>query len=204
MKEVSKFVVLSIVFYSVVGCASKKYVQEQIQTESAAIHTRIDSVEGQIEENQIKLKEHEKQIMELSSTAQEALKRATEAGKLAKGKLLYEIVLSEDKVRFGFGEAELSEEAKAAIDEIIGPIVAQNRNVYFEIQGHTDSTGSEEYNYRLGLKRAEAVRRYLNLRYRIPLHRISVISYGETVPIADNSTPEGRAKNRRVVILVLE
>ena len=56
----------------------------------------------------------------------------------------------------------------------------------------------------LGLERAEAVRRYLNMQHHIPLHRINVISYGETTPVTDNKTREHRAQNRRVVLVVLK
>ena len=184
----------------VTGCATKKYVEGEV----GAVHTRVDTVEGQVEKNQTTIADHDRRIGEASKTAQEALERAKEAGKLAEGKLLYETVLSDDKVRFGFDKAELSDEAKAALDEFAKPLVDSNKNVYVEIQGHTDSVGAEDYNHELGLERAEAVRRYLNGQHGIPLHRISVISYGESAPVADNGTREGRAQNRRVVLVVLE
>ncbi len=182
------------------GCATKKYVEG----ETAAVHTRVDSVEGQVEENQTTLAEHDRRISEASGTAQEALERAMEAGKLAEGKFLYETVLSDDKVRFGSDQADLGEEAEAALAEFAAPLVENNQNVYIEIQGHTDSVGSEKYNYDLGLERAEAVRRYLNMNHGIALHRMSVISYGEAAPVAENDSREGRAQNRRVVLVVLE
>ena len=83
-------------------------------------------------------------------------------------------------------------------------LVAQDKGVYLEIQGHTDSTGPESWNLLLGKKRAEAVMEYLHKNYHIPLHRMEVISYGSDMPVGDNSTREGRAQNRRVVILVFE
>jgi outer membrane protein OmpA-like peptidoglycan-associated protein len=181
------------------GCATKTYVQEELAT----VQSRIDGVEGQVEENQTRLGEHDQQIDELSKTAQDALQRAIDAGKLAEGKLLFETVLSDDKVRFGFDKAELTPEAMAALDAFAAPLVDANQNIYIEIQGHTDGIGSEEYNYELGLARAEAVRRYLSSSHGFPLHRISVISYGESEPIADNNTREGRSQNRRVVLVVL-
>jgi outer membrane protein OmpA-like peptidoglycan-associated protein len=81
--------------------------------------------------------------------------------------------------------------------------VAENQGIYLEIQGHTDATGDPEYNLGLGEERAENVRRYLNREYQIPLHRIATVSYGETVPVADNATRDGRSANRRVVVVVL-
>jgi outer membrane protein OmpA-like peptidoglycan-associated protein len=186
------------------GCATKKYVREEAGRQTAAVHTRVDTLQGQVEANQTQLKQHDEQIATVSRTAQEALQRAQEAGKLAEGKLLYETVLSDDKVKFGFDKAAISDTAKAALDEFAAPIVSNNENVYIEVQGHTDSVGSEAYNEELGLERAEAVRRYLNMQHHIPLHRMSVISYGETAPVTDNKSRDSRAQNRRVVLVVLK
>ena len=189
------------------GCATKEYVQGEVAT----VTTRVDGVETQVETAQTQIKDHDSRLQQnasatqaASKTAQEALDRAMAAGKLAEGKFLYETVLSDDKVRFGFNEAELSAEAKAALDAFAAQIKEQNKNVFIEIQGHTDSIGDEEYNARLGEKRAEGVRRYLSLQHGMALHRMSVISYGESAPVADNGNREGRTQNRRVVLVVLQ
>jgi len=196
-----------LVALAATGCATKKYVRQ----ETGAVDTRVDQVEGQVEEAQTRLDTHqrridknEQQIGEASKTAQEALQRAMDAGKLAEGKFLYETVLTDEKVKFGFDTSELSPEAKAALDEFAEQLKSGNQSVYIEIQGHTDSVGSEKYNEELGLLRAEAVRRYLSQQHKLPLHRINVISYGETAPVADNGTREGRSQNRRVVLVVLK
>ncbi len=186
------------------GCATKKYVKDEVTRETGAVHTRVDTLQGQVESTQTKVREHDTRITEASRTAQEALQRAQEAGKLAEGKLLYETVLSDDKVRFGFDKASLSDEARAALDQFAQPLVGNNEGVYIEIQGHTDSVGSEQYNEELGLERAEAVRRYLNMQHKLALHRMSVISYGESAPVTTNDGREGRAQNRRVVLVVLK
>jgi len=186
------------------GCATKKYVKEEVTRETGAVHTRVDTLQGQVEATQTKVKDHDEQIAKVSRTAQEALQRAQDAGKLAEGKLLYETVLSDDKVRFGFDKTGISDEAKAPLDEFAAPIVSGNQNVFIEIQGHTDSVGSDQYNEELGLERAEAVRRYLNLQHKIPLHRMSVISYGESAPVTENNSRDSRAQNRRVVLVVLK
>jgi len=189
------------------GCATKKYVKQ----ETGAVDTRVTEVQGQVEQAQTRLNtheqtlgQHEQKIGEISKTAQEALDRAQAAGKLAQGKFLYETVLTDEKVKFGFDTADLSPEAQAALDQFAEQIKQQNQNVYIEIQGHTDNVGSEKYNEELGMLRAEAVRRYLNQKHNFPLHRINVISYGETAAIADNSTRQGRAQNRRVALVVLQ
>ncbi|HXU44997.1 MAG TPA: OmpA family protein [Thermoanaerobaculia bacterium] len=188
------------------GCATKKYVQG----ETAKVDERVTGVQGQVEEVQSNVKQqgarldtHDQQIGQASRTAQEALERAQEAGKLAEGKLLYETVLTDDKVHFGFNKHDLSTDAKAALDEFAEKLKADGKGVYVEIQGHTDSVGSDAYNEDLGQSRAEAVRVYLNKQHQLPLHRMNVISYGESAPMADNGTKEGRSQNRRVALVVL-
>jgi outer membrane protein OmpA-like peptidoglycan-associated protein len=113
-------------------------------------------------------------------------------------------VLTDRDVRFGFDINGLSDSAKKALDQFATHVRMNfGRDIYIEIQGHTDATGSENSNTDRGLARAQAVRRYLSEHHGIPIHRMSVISYGETEPIADNSTKEGRSQNRRVVLVVL-
>jgi outer membrane protein OmpA-like peptidoglycan-associated protein len=190
---------LLILALAATGCATKKYVRQ----ETGAVGSRVDQVEGQVEEAQGTLQQHDTRITQASQTASEALQRAKEAGKLAEGKLLYETVLTDEKVKFGFDTSDLSPEAKAALDEFANGLKNENKGVYIEIQGHTDNVGSEKYNEELGLLRAEAVRRYLNQEHKFPLHRINVISYGESAPISENNDRQGRAQNRRVALVVL-
>jgi len=92
---------------------------------------------------------------------------------------------------------------QAKIDELVSQLKANPNGGYIEIEGHTDNVGDKTINYKLGLERAEAVKRYLYENQQIPLHKINVISYGEEKPIAPNKTKAGRAQNRRVVIKVL-
>lgn len=191
---------LAALLVGTTGCATKKYVKQ----ETGAVNTRVDDVQGQVEQAQTRLNTHEQRIGEISATAQQALDRAQAAGKLAEGKFLYETVLTDEKVKFGFDTSDLSPEGQAALDEFAAQLKQENKNVYIEIQGHTDNVGSEKYNEELGLLRAEAVRRYLNQKHGFPLHRINVISYGETAAVADNSNRDGRAQNRRVALVVLQ
>ncbi len=166
------------------GCASHRFVREQ----AAAVDQRVSTVDAH--------------LTQVEGTAGEALARANAAHKLAEGKFLYEVVLSDDSVKFPVDADQLSPEAEQRLAELVQRLRAENRNVYLEIQGHTDSSGDADYNERLGLARAEAVRRNLS-RGGIALNRMATISYGEDEPIADNATPEGRAQNRRVAIVVL-
>lgn len=205
-RRIAVAAVAGVIVLATTGCATKKYVAGEVAT----VNERVDGVQTQVEDTQTKLRDHEGRLVQnasataaASKTAQDALDRAVAAGKLAEGKFLYETVLSDDKVKFGFDKAELSDEAKAALDEFATKLRGDNANVYIEIQGHTDNVGSDDYNFKLGEQRGEVVRRYLSLK-GVPLHRMSVISYGETEPVADNSTREGRNQNRRVVLVVLK
>ncbi len=182
-----------------------------IQANTTALVEASKKVDSAVSEIQVTLKVHadrlaknESDIAQLSKTAQDAVERASAAGKLAQGKLVYEVVLSDDKLKFGPNKSALSKDAEAALAEFSGKLKGDNKNVFIEIQGHTDSTGEAAPNLKLGEARAEAVRRYLNMKGGIPLHRMSVISYGETAPIADNKVKAGRQQNRRVVLVVIQ
>jgi outer membrane protein OmpA-like peptidoglycan-associated protein len=141
---------------------------------------------------------------QLSQSAQEALKRAQEAGVLAKGKVVFEQAFNEDRVKFKTDSYELDNSSKSALNEFAGRVKAINEQYFIEIQGHTDDTGSPRYNDDLGQRRADAVRRYLSREQQLPLNRMSTISYGDTLPVEPNKTRAGRAANRRVVLVVLE
>lgn len=192
------------------GCATKTYVQEQVGQASKASEAKIGEVQKQVEATQMDVSalktsdaDQNQKLAQLSDTAKDALTRAQEAGKLAKGKFLYEVTLTDEAVKFGFDRSDLSAEAKAALDAFAAKVAGENKNVYVEIQGHTDNIGSPEYNVTLGQARAETVMRYLAMQHSFPLHRMNVISYGSAKPIADNATKAGRANNRRVGLVVL-
>ncbi|HEY6930445.1 MAG TPA: OmpA family protein [Thermoanaerobaculia bacterium] len=184
------------------GCASKQYVSDEVSKSSATSEKRINEVETQVEATQTKVKEHDSRIAELDKTTREALERAQAAGKLAEGKFVFSLVLSDDAVKFPVNKHELSQEAEDKLKDFAERLKSENKNVYLEIQGHTDSTGDKVYNLRLGEERAEAVRRFLN-KQGIALNRMSTISYGQDEPVDSNKTKDGRAKNRRVVVVVL-
>ena len=184
------------------GCASKRYVGEEVSKSSAASEKRINEVESQVEATQTKVRDHDTRIAELDKTTREALERAQAAGKLAEGKFVYSLVLSDDAVKFPLNGHEISKDAEEKLKDFAERLKSENKNVYLEVQGHTDSTGAKLYNYKLGEERAEAVRRYLN-KQGIALNRMSTISYGQEEPVDSNKTKAGRAKNRRVVVVVL-
>ena len=116
---------------------------------------------------------------------------------------MFEVVLSEDQGNFKFAKTTLPDEAKMRLDEVVAMLKSDPKGAYFEIEGHTDNVGDAKINERIGLERAEAVKRYLYEQHQIPLHKMNVISYGKERPVAPNKTKAGRAQNRRVVIKVL-
>jgi peptidoglycan-associated lipoprotein len=173
------------------GCATKKFVREQ----AAIVGTRVDTVNSRVDAT-------DTHVTAVEGTAKDALDRAVAAGKLAEGKFLYSEVLSDDSMKFKTAKYDLSPEAQARLDAFVEKLKTDNRNVYVEVQGHTDATGPKDYNMKLGEERAEVVRRYLN-QHGVALNRISTISYGPDAPVAPNNDRAGRQQNRRVVLIVL-
>jgi peptidoglycan-associated lipoprotein len=173
------------------GCATKDYVNQQVSAED----TKVQATQSEVNE-------HQTHLAQLDQTTKDALDRATAAGKLAQGKFLYSMVLSDDSVKFPVDSSKLSPEAEQRLSDFADKLKSDNRNVYLEIQGHTDSRGNDAINNRLGEERAEAVRLFMN-EHGVPLNRMATISYGEKDPVASNKTRHGRAENRRVVLIVM-
>lgn len=173
------------------GCATKDYVNEQV----GAVDTKVQATQGRVDQ-------HEAHLSQLDQSTKEALDRATAAGKLAEGKFLYSMVLSDDSVKFPVDSSKLSAEAQQRLEAFADKLKTDNRNVYLEIQGHTDARGPVALNQRLGEQRAEAVRLFMN-QHGVPLNRMATISYGKQDPAGDNKTRTGRAQNRRVVLVVM-
>ncbi len=184
------------------ACATKKYVSGEVEKSGAKSEKHISDVESQVEQTQSRVNQHEQKLTELDKSTKDAIARANEAGKLAQGKFNYAVVLSDDTAHFPVNGHDLSDEARQQLDEFVEKMKADDKNVYLEIQGHTDSTGAPAFNMRLGQDRADAVRLYLNQK-GVALNRMSTISYGETQPVESNKTKTGRSKNRRVVVVVL-
>jgi len=193
------------------ACATKGFVR----TEVGQVNDKVSTVSRSLEETQERVRQNEQKISEVDQRAQAGVQRAEQSAQAATQqsqavdrkaeavnaratalerdarKLMFEVVLSDDKGKFQFGQSGLSPEAQA------------DKTVWIEIEGHTDNVGEAAYNEALGLQRAEAVKRYLHEKHNVPLHKMNVISYGEEKPVAPNTTRDGRAQNRRVVIKVL-
>jgi outer membrane protein OmpA-like peptidoglycan-associated protein len=208
------------------ACATKGFVREEV----GGVNSKVDTLSGTVEQTQERVGQTEARIGTVDQKAEAAGRAAADArsaageartaadaaaadarevgGRVdevvaATRKLVFEVTLSEDQGNFRFGAADLPDEAKARLDQMIDELKTTPQNVYIEIEGHTDSVGPTTLNERLGLERAESVKRYLYEAHQVPLHKMNVISYGEDKPIAPNNTRDGRAQNRRVVIKVL-
>lgn len=182
---------LAVGAISLGGCASEDYVDKHV----AVVDAKAQATQSEVDQQQAHL-------TQLDQTTQDALNRAEAAGKLAQGKFLYSMVLSDDSVKFPVDSSKLSPEAKQRLSDFVEKLKNDNRNVYLEIQGHTDSAGPDALNQRLGEERAEAVRLFMN-QQGVALNRMNTISYGDKDPVASNKTRAGRAQNRRVVLIVM-
>ena len=189
------------------ACATKKFVQ----TESATLDQKIADVSTAVEASQKRIKEHDDQLATIGSLISQhdgqfkaVDGKIEEVKTLIRGNLVLTATLKNSEAKFKFDSAELSAEAKGFLDQFVQKLIEENKGVFIEIQGHTDNAGTDEVNQALGQKRAEAVMMYLYKQHRIPLHRMSVVSMGSAMPIADNTNRDGRSQNRRVEILVYE
>jgi outer membrane protein OmpA-like peptidoglycan-associated protein len=218
-KQVAGLALLAAVMFALPACATKGFVNEQI----AGVNGKVESLTKTVEETQERTKANEGKINVVDQkvgaaqgSADAARKAASDADMKAGAadakavavdkasrKLIYSVTVSTDSADFAVGKWELPDAAKAKIDELVARVKTDGQNVFFEIEGHTDSTGPKEFNDKLGLQRAEAAMRYLRDQHQLPLHKINVISYGAEKPVAPNKTKADRAQNRRIVINVL-
>jgi outer membrane protein OmpA-like peptidoglycan-associated protein len=225
-RQLTVFAIAAATLAVAPACATKGFVRESV----GEVNEKVATMGKSLEETQERVRQNEQRIGEVdqkagaAGTAAGAAQRsadsaanqavqAAEVGKRADAragaveaaarKLIFETVISEDSGQFKFGAAELPDEAKSAIDQMVSNLKTDTKAVWIEIEGHTDNVGDGKYNERLGLERAEAVKRYLYEQHQVPLHKINTISYGEAKPSSPNNTRDGRAQNRRVVIKVL-
>jgi peptidoglycan-associated lipoprotein len=212
------------------ACATKKFVRTEVGNVNGKVDTLTGTVE-ETQERTRKNEERIGQVDEKAEAAGKSATSARAAAdaaavtansavaatkevegrvnnrvsavEAASRRLIYEVTLSEDQGNFAFNKAALPDEAKARLDKMVSDLKADPKGVFIEIEGHTDNRGTPEINEKIGLERAEAVKRYLYEQHQVPLHKINVISYGEAKPVAPNNTRDGRAQNRRVVVKVL-
>jgi outer membrane protein OmpA-like peptidoglycan-associated protein len=206
---------LAVAVVGLPACATKNFVKAQVSD----VNNKVETLSRSVEETQERTRANEGRITDVDQKAlaaqtsalrahdaagaadlkaSKAGAKADEIDKASK-RLVYTVVLSDEEGNFQFGKTALPDQAKAKIDELVNQLKANPQGAYFEIEGHTDAIGSKVWNDKLGLERAEAVKRYLYEQHQIPLHKINVISYGREKPVAPNTPKAARAQNRRIV-----
>lgn len=177
--------VAGLVMFMVTGCATKASVQK----ETVAVQEETAPVEI----------EPEVAPREPCTTPQMALERAEQLTRAS----FDDAIEFDGVVRFAFDSYALSTAAKSALDDFANSLEETNKDVFIEIEGHTDDFGEYDYNFDLGLARARAAMGYLYTKHGIPLQRMNGFSCGESKPVADNGVSDGRALNRRVTLVVI-
>lgn len=221
-KAILAMLVVASFSFLVIGCASKKYVRQQ-----------IDPLTGKVTEVESISKKNTEEIRSVDSRAQQGIQTATQkadaadahaataeqkagAAQTAADQVATNVKAVDARfgnidnyklaesaaVTFKSGRHNLDDDAKAILDALASKTKDQ-KGFVIEIQGFTDNRGAEAFNLDLSQKRAEEVKRYLATAHNIPLFRMSIIGVGKVQPVDDNKTKEGRAKNRRVEIRLL-
>ncbi len=224
---------LALVVAVAPACATKNFVRTEVGTANSRVDSATTAIEetqertrrneGRIEAVDSKAEAAARSASEaraaadtsanaardvdarLTSTASTANARidATVAELATVRKLVSEVTLNEEESDFQFGKVDLPDATMSRLDQVVEQLKTDPKLIWIEIEGHTDNVGPKDVNERIGQERAEAVKRYLYMQHQIPLHKINVISYGEDKPLAPNTTRQGRAQNRRVVIRIL-
>lgn len=176
-----------------------------LQTEQSALATRIQSGETKLAELSL---EHAAAAEELSARREreERFRRAKELISPSEGEVLYnaanDIVLRLSGLSFESGKSDIRD-AHAPLLEKVKEIIRLFPNPRLVIEGHTDTAGDAATNQRLSERRALAVMQYLRGVLILPADRITAMGYGADRPVASNQTSEGRAKNRRIDIIIM-
>ena len=176
------------------ACATEKYVNQHV----AVVDQKAQATQAQVDQQGQSLQQHDARLAQLDQATKDAMQRADAATKAAAGKFTYSPVLTDDSIKFNAQSAKLTAEAQTRLMDLVNKLKADNKAVYVEIQGHTDSHEPMT----IGQKRAEAVRAFMN-QQGVALNRMSTIDYGKEQPVATNTTRAGRAQNRCVVLVVL-
>lgn len=212
------------------GCASKKFVRNktapiearvgELGEETSQNSQRIEGLEGRVDRDVSRLDERTATALADAGDALEAADRAQTSADEAAGlaseaktfagagidrleRTMIDLTqyrqVRQESILFGFDSSTLSEEAQGQLDSLAAAINGRERYA-IELRGFTDSTGDADYNLRLSERRAEVVARHLNGQHGVPLRYIYRIGLGQDVPQAENSSREGRQKNRRVEV----
>lgn len=222
MTRTSLAIFLAASMAATVGCASKNYVKQQ----TTPLINKTNELDDLTAKNTRDIKDVDARVQQglaavnaktdaADQKAQTAAQNATQAQQMADaangrvGVLTNTVAnldnyhaVAETSVKFGFNKDNLTAKAKEALDQLAGQI-SSTKNYIIALDGNTDSVGSEEYNYGLSQRRADAVVQYLASKYNVPAHKIYVIGLGKDKPVESNKTSSGRADNRRVDVRLM-
>lgn len=205
-----------------VGCATKNYVRNEV----TPTVNKVNELDDLTAKNTRDIKDVDQRaqagIQQVNQTAGQADQKALAAGQSADqaqqaanqaGTRVTTLAgtvenldnfkqVSDTTVLFGFDKAMLTKKDRDDLDQFAQQI--QNQKHYIiQVEGHTDSVGSADYNFQLSRRRADAVIQYLASAHNVPAFRIFLIGLGQDLPVAKNTTAKGRAQNRRVDILLM-
>src|SRR2546426_11742995 len=220
-------VTMALALFLETGCATKKYVKQTVDPVSGRVdeltevskrnenaikdvdsraQTGIQSVQAKANEVDQKALAADQKALEAQNMAKNADSKITSVETHFNQKISnidsYKPV-DNASVKFKFNHSDLTDEAKAALDQLASKVKG-SKGYVLEIQGFTDNKGTEDYNLSLSQKRSESVVRYLAEQHQIPLFRMFILGLGESKQVEDNKTKEGREANRRVEINLLK
>jgi len=179
------------------GCATTRYVNDKVQDVWVKTSDMIRGVSSRVDTVEQDQRVLKAEVSEVRQTAQAAL---TQSQQLAQADIAPNIAVNHD-VRFAFNDSRLMKDSRATLDALAVDL-AHRPHAYIQIIGHADAIGPETYNLDLARRRAETVAAYLAQKPTVDRDKLRVLSLGEAVPVAENTTSEGRAHNRRVEVRV--
>lgn len=221
MKNISSWGLIFILFISL-GCASKNYVKSQVtpiidkvnDLDQRAAKNSNDTtatnaaLQKDIDALSMKVSDADQKATAASAKADAANQLANKAS--AQTNSLSGVInnldnyhnMNEISVAFGSDKDGLDPKATETLDDFATKLPGAG-NYIVTVEGDTDAAGSKDYNYELSERRAAKVSSYLASKYNVPAYRIYAIGFGPDKPVADNTSSEGRAQNRRVTIVLM-
>lgn len=173
---------------------------DALRAEKEDLTAKRDDLQASLEQKDQALESEREAREKAEQRANDALKSLEEIAKV-KAELEETVITLSGSVVFEFGTAKLLPIAKTKLSEVAAALMAQGENKRIVVEGHTDSKGSTAFNDDLSQRRAEVVRTFL-IDQGVDSNRIVAVGRGESEPVASNTTPEGRANNRRVEIVL--
>jgi outer membrane protein OmpA-like peptidoglycan-associated protein len=199
------------------GCATKKYVAEQVDPANAKIN-EVDknqkNTQRQLEGDEPKISAADEKATSADARATDAIGRADAASKKSdqvRADLHNELndrianiddykVAGNATILFKFDSAKLTDDGRQQLDQMASGQVGSLKRYFVAIQGFTDKTGTAEHNLDLSRRRAEAVQTYLVSQHNVPVYRIQIVGLGEDKPVDEGKGRAAREKNRRVEV----